>query len=290
MRWRRGLALVITSLFVFAGLLVAPQAAFANDGPTGFWYGTDSGSYGDASTPPGASPYVNPFGLGGHFGGYIGEIGGWWTILGGGTNAWNGLSAAFAEDNHRLGDGIGTTGYWMLGGPAKNPSVNAYDWGFEQGTRAVTEWRNSGSDLRLIWMDVESGQGWLSSASAHTNRIDFNGFFDAVQGAGFMVGVYSAPIFWGETFGTGSDSLIPHTYEWTYAFEYGISSKSTGTTGPYGWCRRGSTTTCAQFFGGQSTSSPCALMWQWTSTSQGIASPGDVNQIDSNRLGSSGCV
>jgi len=282
---RRRLISILVAFGMAAALGMATAAtASANDGPTGFWYGTDSGSYGDASTPPGGSPYVNPFQLGGHYGGYIGEIGGWWTILGGGTNQWNGLAAAYAEDNHRLGDGIGTTGYWMLGGPGKDTALSAYNWGHEQGLRAVTAWRNSGSDLPLIWMDVETGQGWYGSGSATTNRDDFNGFFDAVSGSGYMVGVYSSDSFWKQTFGTGAAAQIPHTYEWTAVYEYGIGKTGTG---PYAWCHG---STCAQFFGGQSTSSACALMWQWTSTASGVNSPGDVDQIDSNRLGSAGCV
>lgn len=290
MRVRRGPAGLIALLLALAGVLAVPGAALASDGPTGFWYGTDSGQNGDPSTPPGAAPYVNPFNLGGHYGGYIGEIGGYWTILGGGSNAWNVQSAADAEDNHRNGYGIGTAGYWFMGGPGMQPGLDPYTWGHEQGSRAVTQWRNYGASLPLIFADVEPGQQWYGSGSSHTNRLTFNGFFDAVKAAGFMPGVYSSPSFWRSTFGTGSDSVILHTYEWSAEYEYGITSNSNGTTGPYGWCRR-SGSPCAGGFGGQDfNTSPCALIWQWTSTASGVNSPGDVDQIDSNRLGSAGCA
>jgi hypothetical protein len=286
--FRRRLIAVLTAAGLAVALGVAmPVTASANDGPTGFWYGTDSGGTGDASTPTGSAPFANPFGLGGHYGGYVGEIGGWQVSLGEGFHDyWNADAAADAEEDSDLGDGVGTTGYWMLGGPAEDTALSAESWGFEQGQDAVTAWADSGSDLGLVWMDVESGEGWYGSGSAETNRDVFNGFFDAVQDSGLWVGVYSSPGFWADTMGTGTYSQIPHTYEWTSEYEYTISSDSTGTTGPYQWCSRSDSSLCAGFFGG----TECALMWQWTSTAKGVDSPGDVDQIDSNELGASGCI
>jgi hypothetical protein len=88
---------------------------------------------------------------------------------------------------------------------------------------------------------------------------------------------------WASIFGTGSDSLIPHTYEWTYEPE------TTNYSGayPYGWCLDHGAGPCAQFFGGQTSASPYALMWQWSGgggATNGIGGfNGDLDTIDSTR-------
>ena len=83
--------------------------------------------------------------------------------------------------------------------------------------------------------------------------------------------------------GTGSDSRIPHTYEWTYEPE------TTNYSGayPYGWCLDHGAGPCAQFFGGQTSASPYALMWQWSGgggATNGIGGfNGDLDTIDAIR-------
>ena len=57
-----------------------------------------------------------------------------------------------------------------------------------------------------------------------------------------------------------------------------------------GWCLSGSaSSTCAQFFGGTTSSSKYALMWQWSGgggVTNGIDGfNGDLDQIDSSRMG-----
>jgi hypothetical protein len=59
-------------------------------------------------------------------------------------------------------------------------------------------------------------------------------------------------------FGTGTSSILSNTYEWTYT-----SDTSSLTHHPVGWCLSG-TTTCAEFFGGKTSISKYALMWQWS--------------------------
>ena len=89
---------------------------------------------------------------------------------------------------------------------------------------------------------------------------------------------------WASIFGTGIDSLIPNTYEWTYEPE------TTNYSGayPHGWCLDHGAGRCAQFFGGQTTASPHALMWQWSGgggVTNGIGGfNGDLDTIDSTRL------
>ena len=76
----------------------------------------------------------------------------------------------------------------------------------------------------------------------------------------YKVGVYSSAPVWNSIFGTGSAGSIPNTYEWTYLPE---TTTVDFSTQPTGWCLHASKT-CAQFFGGQSSSSKYALMWQWS--------------------------
>ena len=93
----------------------------------------------------------------------------------------------------------------------------------------------------------------------------------------YKAGVYSAPDVWAQIFGTGGDALIPNTYEWTYEpFTSSLAHP------PYGWCLSG-TSTCARFFGGQTSSSKYALMWQWSGGGGSYNGHGDFDQIDANR-------
>jgi hypothetical protein len=100
-----------------------------------------------------------------------------------------------------------------------------------------------------------------------------------------LVGVYSSAGIWASIFGTGTDSLIPHTYEWTYEPE----TTSYAGAYPYGWCLDHGAGPCAQFFGGQTSASPYALMWQWSGgggATNGIGGfNGDLDTIDSSRQG-----
>ncbi|HUZ51270.1 MAG TPA: hypothetical protein VMU94_01920, partial [Streptosporangiaceae bacterium] len=90
-------------------------------------------------------------------------------------------------------------------------------------------------------------------------------------------GVYSSPAIWPSIFGTGSPSQIPDWYEWTYT-----GGTSSLARHPSAWCLTG-TSTCARFFGGQTSAKSTALMWQWSGgggTSNGY---GDFDQIDGAR-------
>ena len=118
------------------------------------------------------------------------------------------------------------------------------------------------------------------------DRADFNGFANYITAhSSYKVGVYSTASVWTSIFGTGSASLIPNTYEWTYEPE---TTNYTGAS-PYGWCLNHGSGPCAQFFGGQTSASSHALMWQWSGgggVTNGIGGfNGDLDQIDSSRLG-----
>jgi hypothetical protein len=76
----------------------------------------------------------------------------------------------------------------------------------------------------------------------------------------------------------------PDTYEWAYEPE----TTSYGADYPYGWCLDHGAGPCAQFFGGQTSSSRYALMWQWSGGGgavNGIGGfNGDLDTIDAARL------
>jgi hypothetical protein len=82
---------------------------------------------------------------------------------------------------------------------------------------------------------------------------------------------------WRTIFGTGADSLIPNTYEWTY-----YRNTSSLSHHPEGWCLSG-TSMCAVFFGGIKLSRPYALMWQWSGGGGTHNGYGDFDQIDTNK-------
>jgi hypothetical protein len=171
-----------------------------------------------------------------------------------------------------------------MGGPGVDPNytgstTEASAWGARQAARALSDIADGGGiDYPVVWMDVElpgiapaPDNGWNSVYTSPcsgvvrqsyvptaVDRADFNGFAAYIAAhSSYKVGVYSSPGVWASIFGTGTDSLIPDTYEWTYEPETASLSNA-----PYGWCLRSGG--CAQFFGGQTSSSSHALMWQWS--------------------------
>jgi len=306
-----GLALVLTSTgtataTVTAGtgkVNAAAERLPDGDGPPGFWWGTDSFPV----KVPGSAPYSMPI-LGGAYGGYVGMTGSWsyWLGCKGGFLAYSATNAAQAYTNkvtyHR---GVGQGAYWFMGGPGVDPhwngtSAEAYNWGAQQAARALSDIANNGHiTYPVVWMDIELpgvapafDNGWNSvytsacsgvvrihGVPAAVDRADFNGFANYVAAhSSYKVGVYSEPGIWAQIFGTGSASLIPNTYEWTYEPETTNFSNA-----PYGWCLRSGG--CAQFFSGQTSSSKYALMWQWSGGGGVSNGVGDLDQIDGARLG-----
>jgi len=280
---------------------VAPRG---EPGPVGFWYGTDSFTV----TISGSAPYAEPQ-IGGKYGGYIGMTGNWATWQHCGDEvAWSTANSAAANTNfnaHHLG--IGTGVYWFMGGPGVDPRYNgtaaeAYAYGQRQAARALYDVGKLAVTYPVIFADVEipgkapgispaPDNGWNSVYTspcsgrirAHgippsVDRADFNGFFDYIKGnSSFTPGVYSSAPVWDSIFGTGGYSHIRHTYEWTY-----LADTSHLHPTPDGWCLRG-TTTCAQFFGGVSSSDGNAVMWQWSGGGGTFNGFGDFDQIDANR-------
>jgi len=304
-------ALLLPTAAGAAQAAAVAAAVPAGDGPPGFWWGTDSFPV----TVPGSAPYQMPY-LGGAYGGYIGMTGNWayWLGCGGQEHfiAFSATNNAQAHTNYvTYHTGVGSGVYWFMGGPGVDPHYNgttaeASTWGARQAARALSDIANGAFDYKVVWMDIElpgitpaPDNGWnavytspcsgvvkQSYVPASLDRADFNGFADYITAhSSDKVGVYSSPGVWTSIFGTGTDSLIPNTYEWTYEPE------TTNYSGayPYGWCLDHGAGPCAQFFGGQSNASPHALMWQWSGgggVTNGIGGfNGDLDTIDSSRQG-----
>jgi hypothetical protein len=260
---------------------------------------------------PGGAPYQMPH-LGGAYGGYVGMTGSWsyWLGCKGGFIAFSSANAAQAHTNYtKYHTGIGDAVYWFMGGPGVDPNWNgtateAYQWGARQAARALADIANGPIDYPVVWMDIElpgvapaNDNGWnnvyTSPCSgvvrqqhilASIDRADFNGFWDYIAAhSRFKPGVYSAPQVWNSVFGSnsaspGSPGYIPHAAEWTYWPETSSLSNA-----PYGWRLNHGTGATAQFFGGQTSASSTALMWQWSGGGGIRNGIGDFDQIDAIR-------
>jgi hypothetical protein len=307
---RTWLALAACLALVLAGggTAAASVAAPAGDGPPGFWWGSDSWPI----PVTGSAPYSMPR-LGGAYGGYIGMTGNWayWLCSGGAEHflAYSTTNAAQAHTNFvTYHKGVGVGAYWFMGGPGVDPNWNgtaaeAYKWGARQAARALAD-IGGGIDYPVVWMDIElpgigpaTDNGWNSVYTspcsgtvrqqhilASIDRADFNGFFDYITAhSKYKPGVYSSVPVWNSVFGSnsaspGSPGYIPHTAEWTYEPETASLSSA-----PYGWCLNHGSGACAQFFGGVSSSSGNALMWQWSGGGGVRNGVGDFDQIDGAR-------
>jgi hypothetical protein len=282
-------------------------AISSGDAPAGFWFGTDSNEV----TTPGPAPYREP-GIGGGYGGYIGMIGNWAAWMGcGGKVVWSVTDSDSASTNYASYHvGIGVGGYWFMAGPGVDPNYDgttaeAYAWGQAQAARALSDLPHEPTTVNypVVFMDIElpgnapsytpaSDNGWTSvytsacsgqvkqqGIPATVNRADVDGFTAYLTShSSYKAGVYSAPSIWTTIFGTDpATASIPDTYEWTYT---GLTSSLAHL--PDGWCLSG-TSTCAEFFGGQTSSSPYALMWQWSGGGGTYNGYGDFDQIDAAR-------
>lgn len=287
------------------GALTVPAAAATAATPgSGFSYGTDSFPVAGTGTAPFKEPVI-----GSSYGGYIGMAGNWARWGGcktGNFLAWAPANASQANENflkYHVGVGVGV--YWYMGGPGVDPHWNgtvaeATNWGARQAATALEQGvGNRPITYPVIWADIELPEiapapdnGWnsvyTSLCSGHVKQVGvpaavdravLNGFAAYIAShSKFKVGVYSSPTIWSSIFGTGSASLLPNTYEWTYWPE-----TSNLAAAPTGWCLHGSST-CAQFFGGQSSSSNFALMWQWSGGGGITNGHGDFDQIDVTRM------
>ncbi|HEV2371046.1 MAG TPA: hypothetical protein VGS19_02655 [Streptosporangiaceae bacterium] len=300
------IALVFTPVAASAQQTAPGRAKVAyGDSPPGFWFGTDS-----TQTPVrGPAPYRLP-GISGEYGGYIGMVGNWAAWQGCGDKViFSALNSQQANNNftwHQAG--IGTGLYWFMAGPGLDPHYNgstseAAAWGAAQAAQAIADAAKVKTKYPVLFADVElpgnapgispaPDNGWnsvyTSPCSGRTSasfidptvdRADLDAFFsDLTAHSTFKPGVYSAPSVWASIFGTGAPATLTNVAEWTYT-----ANTSSLSPVPSGWCLRRSTT-CAQFFGGITSASPEAVMWQWSGGGGTFNGIGDFDQIDMNRI------
>jgi hypothetical protein len=286
-----------------AATRTATPAAPVRHAPAGFWSGSDSWPV----PVSGSGPYREP-GIGGAYGGYVGMTGSWsyWLGCHGAFLAWSAANSAQADRNYaQYGLGIGTAVYWFMGGPGVDPGYNgsaaeAAAWGARQAARTLANMAGEHVTYPVVFMDIELpgvapafDNGWTDvytspcsgvvkhrGVPAALDRADFNGFWGYLTAhSRYKPGVYSAPGIWIQIFGTGAAASIPRTYEWTYEPETASLSDA-----PRGWCLK-SGTGCADFFGGVTSSSASALMWQWSGGGGVRNAIGDFDQIDASRQG-----
>jgi hypothetical protein len=269
----------------------------------GFSYGTDSWPI----SVTGSAPFQEPV-VGGGYGGYMGMAGNWARWGGcktGNMLAWAPANANQANENYaKYHVGVGVGVYWYMGGPGVDPHWNgttteASNWGARQAAQTLAAIKGRYIPYPVIWADIEMpliapapDNGWnnvytsmcsgivrQAHVPAAVDRAVFNGFAAYITShSTYKVGVYSAAPIWTSIFGTGATASIPNTYEWTY-----LPATRSLSAAPTGWCLRGSST-CAQFFGGQSSSSKYALMWQWSGGGGFTNGHGDFDQIDVARM------
>jgi hypothetical protein len=296
------LVLAGATAFLVIGIALPASASGPNPGP-GFWSGTDT----NYMTVGGKGPYTEPV-IGGSYAGYIGMIGNWasWKHCSGDKYIWSKTNAAQARTDYvTYHKGIGDGAYWFMAGPGVDPNYNgtvaeATAWGAAQAARTLSDLATLSPAVTypVVIMDVElpgnapgytpaPDNGWndvytsdcsgvvkTQGISAQLDRADFDGFANYLTShSSYKAGVYSAPSVWADIFGTGSYASLTNTYEWTYT-----ANSSSLSDPPYDWCLAG-TSTCAQFFGGISSSSKYALMWQWSGGGGAYNGVGDFDQI-----------
>jgi hypothetical protein len=228
----------------------------------------------------------------------------WQGCQAGSFLAWSGANSAQADADYSRGGGIGTGVYWYMGGPGVDPDYNgtaaeATAWGVEQAAHALVDAASDRVTYPVLFMDIEepgispapdngwtdvytspcSGAARAGHVSPALDRAEFDGFADYLTShSHYKAGVYSDAVTWQAIFGTGSAAQIPHTYEWTYEPETASLSQA-----PRGWCLKG-TSTCAQFFGGVTSTSPYAVMWQWSGGGGVRNAIGDFDQISTQTV------
>jgi hypothetical protein len=300
-----GLAVgAVLAAMTASGSADAATRPAADASSSGFIGGTDS----NYIAIPGPAPYQMPA-IGGSYGGYIGMAGNWANWQGCHGAVVNSASDASAARTNftTYHTGIGVGSYWFMGGPGVDPHFNGRDveaaaWGADQAKAALADLNKQSQKVTypVVFMDVElpghapaytpaQDNGWNAvytsacSGKVKTNginpqvdRAEFNGFADYLTAhSSYKAGVYSSPAIWNSIFGKYGG--LSNTYEWTYNGDTSSLSNL-----PDGWCLTG-TSTCAQFFGGMTSSSKYALMWQWSGGGGTYNGYGDFDQIDTAR-------
>lgn len=119
----------------------------------------------------------------------------------------------------------------------------------------------------------------MSFVAAALDRAEVNGFANYLTShPSYRAGVYAAPSLWSSIFGMAAiNANIPNTCEWPYnAVTSSLAHAANGS------CLSG-TSTCAQFFGGQTSASNFAVASQWSGGDGVRNGIGDFDVFDANR-------
>jgi hypothetical protein len=295
----KALGIGLATAAAAVGLALPAQAVTPG---TGFVFGTDSWPMNVTLN----GTYKEPV-IGSNYSGYIGMAGNWARTEGcktGNMLAWSQTNANQANANYAKHVGVGTGVYWYMGGPGVDPHYNggtteAYRWGETQADWALNAIKGKTVPYQVMWADIETPEiapardnGWNSVYTspcsgvvkqayvpASVDRSEFNGFAAYITShSKFKVGVYSSAPVWTSIFANSTYAKIPNTYEWTY-----LPATKSVSQSPTNWCLKGGKT-CAQFFGGQTTSSKYALAWQWSGGGGYTNGYGDFDTIDMARF------
>jgi hypothetical protein len=280
------------------------------EGPTGFYYGTDSA----APRACGNGPYTEPAGscakgTVGPYGEYIGEVGSFmnWQRCTTAGLAWVQANYNMATDNVvKFGTGLGAAAYWFAAGPGRDPHYNgtaaeAASWGQEQAQQALAAMGGKVFGFRYVFLDVENNgvppdeDGWNTvwngpcgnrvKSSYIRPDVDFatwTGFANYIDNhSPYLAGVYSSGGNWyGSWAGIfGGGPQLSNAAEWTFTNEQAQLSFPSGFTGSHA---------SAQWFSNEPAA--CHLLWQWSGGNGVLNGYGDFDQADAASDASPSCA
>ncbi len=288
----------------------APLTAARPDNPNapGFWYGTDSATIAITTKPPYREPAVSgspPYG------GYIGMAGNWARWSGcGGVLVWSSQDSKAANTNfNTYHKGIGTGVYWFMAGPGVDPRYNgttseASSWGAAQAAKTLRAIGGLNVTYKVVWMDIElpgdapnytpaQDNGWnnvyTSTCSGRIKTVGCGGVPGPGRPERVRVVSHRALVL------HAGGVLLAADLELDLRHRQRLVHPTASTNGPTptapgtsrrprsaGACR--STSTCAHFFGGVTSSSAHAVMWQWSGGGGLTNGVGDFDQIDTNHV------
>ena len=131
-----------------------------------------------------------------------------------------------------------------------------------------------------VYTSTCSGKIKTVGVAASLDRADLNGYASYLTAhSSYTPGVYSVPADLELTSSAPAAPRPSRTIdEWTYT-----DGTRNISPPPIGWCVPG-TLTCAHFFGGVTSSSAHAVMWQWSGGGGLTNGVGDFDQIDTNHV------
>ena len=299
------------ALAIARGALAAAPDRLESQGPTGYYYGTDSAA--PQACGNGNGPYTEPdgsCGAGTHgvYGEYMGEVGSFmnWQHCTTAGLAWEQANYNMATDNVvHFSTGLGAAAYWFAAGPGRDPHYNgttaeAATWGREQAQQALADLGGKVFDFRYIFMDIENNgvppddDGWNTvwngpcGNTVKTGYIPANvdfatwvGFADYINNhSPYLAGVYSSGgDFYGSWAGIFGNERLSNTAEWTFTNEQSQLDFPAGFSGSHA---------SAQWFSAEPAA--CDLLWQWSGGNGVLNGYGDFDVAKTANDASPSCA